>query len=55
MGKHPTFKEDIRAPPPADELPHVADVSQNKVHEELEGIFQGSEKGLILYCIYVIM
>jgi hypothetical protein len=39
MGKHRTSAEDMRTPPPADELPHVADVFQNKVYEELEGIF----------------
>jgi hypothetical protein len=26
------------------ELPHVADVFQNKVYGELEGIFQGSDR-----------
>jgi hypothetical protein len=44
MGKHKTSAEDMRTPPTADELLHVADVSQNKVYEELEGIFQGSDR-----------
>jgi len=39
MGKHKTSAEDMRTPPTADEVPHVADVFQNKVYEELEGIF----------------
>jgi hypothetical protein len=29
----------MRTPPPADEVHHIADVFQNKVYEELEGIF----------------
>jgi hypothetical protein len=44
MGKHRISADGMRAPPPADELPHVADVSQNKVYGELEGIFQGSDR-----------
>jgi hypothetical protein len=44
MGKHRTSVEDMRTPPPANELPHVADVCQNKVYEELDGIFQGSDR-----------
>jgi hypothetical protein len=39
MGKHKTSAEDMRTPPPADEVPHVTDVFQNKVYEGLEGIF----------------
>jgi hypothetical protein len=44
MGKHKTSAEDMRTPSPAEELPHIADVSQNKVYGELEGIFQGSDR-----------
>jgi hypothetical protein len=39
MGKHKASAEDMRTPPPVDEVHHVADVFQNKVYEELEGIF----------------
>jgi hypothetical protein len=39
MWKHKTSAEDMKTPPPADEVPHVADVFQNKAYEELEGIF----------------
>jgi hypothetical protein len=43
MRKHRTSAEDMRTPSPADELPHAADVFQNKVYGQLEGIFQGSD------------
>jgi hypothetical protein len=44
MGKHKTSAGDMRTPPPAEELSHVADVFQNKVYEELERTFQWSDR-----------
>jgi hypothetical protein len=43
MGKNRTSAKDMRIPPLADELPCEANVFQNKVYEELKGIFQGSD------------
>jgi hypothetical protein len=58
MGKHRTSAEDMRAPPPADELPHVADVSEQGVWGtggNLPEVWQLTyEKGSNSYYIYVI-